>query len=150
MSVLLGLWSQKQCTLEHRVEQLYTSSKTDWLLSAFPQAKDCLSTLQGPQDKAAGSVPHGFSEPARREDFPGAWIWWWSGRGGLWGRILSKWQLSMHIFRGQEWVLLVLPFLSFCLGVILAINLTWTVLVSHISFTWSSCPFLQSAIVRNR
>lgn len=100
MSVLPGLWSQKQCALEHRVEQLYTCSKTDWLLSAFPQAKDCLSTLQGPQDKAAGSVPHGFSEPARRQNFGGAWIWWWSVRGGLWGRILSKWQLSMHIFRG--------------------------------------------------
>lgn len=73
MSILLGLWSQKQCSLEHRVEQRYTCSKLDQLLTAFPQAKDCLSTLQGPQDKAAGSVPLGVSEPARREGFPGAW-----------------------------------------------------------------------------
>lgn len=72
MSILLGLQSQNQHTLEHRVEQLYTCSKLDWLLTAFPQAKDCLSTLQGPQDKAAGSVPPGISEPARREVFPGA------------------------------------------------------------------------------
>lgn len=82
VSILVGLRSQKQCTLEHRVEQLSTCSKLDWLLTAFPQAKDCLSTLQGPQEKAAGSVPSGVSEPARREDFPGAWRWWWSVRGG--------------------------------------------------------------------
>lgn len=39
MSILVGLQSQKRCTLEHRVEQLYTGSKLDWFLTAFHKPK---------------------------------------------------------------------------------------------------------------